>query len=194
MANHIFITRHGETQWNAEKKIQGITDIPLTREGIKQAKELSHKIKEEKLQISEIIYSPLSRAADTARIIAEENNIPLKADPRLMEQNCGVFEGKIWSKNPDYFHEIKKQFASDFDGGESILRFAQRIYNFMDEIKNRALNEDKVFLLVTHGGVVKMVHSYFFSETNEEFCTTITKNCELKKYEFEYHKKCQFSF
>ena len=192
MANYLFITRHGETQWNAEKKIQGITDIPLTPKGIEQAKELSRKIKIEKLQISEIIYSPLSRAADTARIIADENNIPLTEDSRLVEQNCGEFEGQIWNKNPDYFHEVKKQFASDFNGGESVLRFAQRIYNFMDEIKERAINENKVFLLVTHGGVVKMVHSYFFSETADEFCSTVIKNCELKKYDFEYHKKCQF--
>ena len=125
MSNHIYITRHGESQWNIEGKVQGVTDTPLTAKGIEQAHELAKKIKESGLKIDEILYSPLSRATDTAKIVAEENGLPLTLEPRLIEQNFGEYEGHEWKKHPGVFHEAKKQFACDYNGGESMLRLAQ---------------------------------------------------------------------
>ena len=153
MSNYIYITRHGQSQWNVEKKVQGVTDTPLTQQGIEQAHALALKLKEEKIHVDEILYSPLSRAADTARIIAEENKLPLTLEPRLIEQNFGEYEGHEWTKHPGVFHEVKKQF--------------------------------KTFLLVSHGGVVRMFHSYFFSESNEDFVSTSIENCEIRKYVFK---------
>lgn len=167
------------------QKVQGITDTSLTQKGIEQAHELALKIKREKLQIDEILHSPLSRAADTARIIAEENNIPLSLEPRLIEQNFGEFEGHEWGKDHGIFHEAKKQFACDYNGGESMLRLGQRIYNLIDELKARSEKENKTFLLVTHGGIARMFHSYFYSETNEEFSSSDIENCEIRKYSFK---------
>ena len=184
MSNHIYITRHGESQWNLEGKVQGVTDIPLTPKGIEQARQLARKIKETGIKIDEVLYSPLSRAADTAKIIAEENGLPLTLETRLIEQNFGEYEGHEWKKHPGVFHEAKKQFASDYNGGESMLRLAQRIYNLLDELKSRSNTENKTFLLVTHGGIARMIHSYFYSETNEEFSSTETGNCEIKEYCF----------
>lgn len=184
MSNHIYITRHGESQWNLEGKVQGVTDIPLTAKGIEQARQLARKIKENGIKIDVILYSPLSRAADTAKIVAEENGLPLILEPRLIEQNFGEYEGHEWKKHPGVFHEAKKQFASDYNGGESMLRLAQRIYNLLDELKSRSNAENKTFLLVTHGGIARMIHSYFYSETNEEFSSTETRNCEIKEYCF----------
>ncbi|MBQ1643588.1 MAG: histidine phosphatase family protein, partial [Treponema sp.] len=70
-------------------------------------------------------------------------------------------------------------------GGESMLRLGQRIYNLIDELKERSLKENKTFLLVSHGGVVRMFHSYFFSESNEDFVSTSIENCEIRKYVFK---------
>ena len=184
MKSHIYITRHGESQWNVEGKVQGVTDTPLTERGIQQAHELAKKIKESGIKIDEILHSPLSRAADTARIVAEENDLPLTLEPRLIEQNFGEFEGHEWKKHPGVFREAKKQFACDYNGGESMLRLGQRIYNLLDDLKVRSEAENKTFLLVTHGGIARMVHSYFYSETNDEFSTTETGNCEIKEYFF----------
>ena len=184
MSNHIYITRHGESQWNIEGKVQGVTDTPLTAKGIEQAQVLAKKIKETEIKIDEILYSPLSRATDTAKILAEENGLPLTLEPRLIEQNFGEYEGHEWKKHPGVFHEAKKQFASDYNGGESMLRLAQRIYNLLDELKARSQAENKTFLLVTHGGIARMIHSYFYSETNEEFSSTEIGNCEIKEYIF----------
>ena len=184
MSNHIYITRHGQSQWNLEGKVQGITDMPLTAKGIEQAQELAKKIKETGIKIDEVLYSPLSRAADTAKIVAEENGLPLTLEPRLIEQNFGEYEGHEWKKHPGVFHEAKKQFVYDYNGGESMLRLAQRIYNLLDELKSRSQKENKTFLLVTHGGIARMIHSYFYSETNEEFSSTNIDNCQIKEYVF----------
>ena len=67
----IYFARHGETVWNVENKICGMTDSPLTEKGRQQARELGRKVKESGVHIDEILYSPLSRAADTAKAVAE---------------------------------------------------------------------------------------------------------------------------
>ena len=91
---HIYFTRHGQTVWNVENKICGATDSPLTELGHKQAIELGEKIKSENLQIDEILCSPLSRAADTAKHIAEITGVPLRVEQRLKEQNFGKYESR----------------------------------------------------------------------------------------------------
>ena len=74
----IYFARHGETVWNVENKICGMTDSPLTEKGRQQARELGRKVKESGVHIDEILYSPLSRAADTA-----------KACPPAVSPACG---------------------------------------------------------------------------------------------------------
>ena len=77
----------------------GATDSPLNRiSGHKQAIELGEKIKSENLQIDEILCSPLSRAADTAKHIAEITGVPLRVEQRLKEQNFGMNQLKTWRR------------------------------------------------------------------------------------------------
>ena len=74
----IYFARHGETVWNVENKICGMTDSPLTEKGRQQARELGRKVKESGIHIDEILYSPLSRAADTAKAVAEATGLPAR--------------------------------------------------------------------------------------------------------------------
>ena len=76
----IYFARHGETVWNVENKICGMTDSPLTEKGRQQARELGRKVKESGVHIDEILYSPLSRAADTAKAVAEATGLPARQD------------------------------------------------------------------------------------------------------------------
>ena len=87
----IFITRHGQTEWNALGKLQGRKDIKLNEIGREQAVTTSEKIKNEKIDI--IITSPLKRARETAEIINKQFNVEIVEDDRLMERCYGDFEG-----------------------------------------------------------------------------------------------------
>lgn len=89
---HFYFVRHGQTVWNVENKICGTTDSPLTEYGREQARETGRRIIAEGIKADEILYSPLSRAADTARLISEMTGIPCRVEPRLIEQNFGKWE------------------------------------------------------------------------------------------------------
>ena len=176
--DHFYFVRHGETVWNVENKICGATDIELTRKGHEQAVEAGKKILEMGIKADEIISSPLVRASETARHISEVTGIPMRIEPRLMEQNFGRYEST--PRDGAEFHEAKKDMASRFGTGESMLQMAQRIYNLLDDIKAG----DKEYILVAHNGLVRIVESYFREMDNEEFSRMGIKNCEVKRYDF----------
>lgn len=95
---HFYFVRHGQTIWNVENKICGATDIALTEFGHQQAVETGEKILKEGIQADEILYSPLVRAADTAKHISDMTGIPARPEPRLTEQNFGKWESSTrWS-------------------------------------------------------------------------------------------------
>ena len=161
---HFYFVRHGQTIWNVENKICGATDIALTEFGHQQAVETGEKILKEGIQADEILYSPLVRAADTAKHISEMTGIPARPEPRLTEQNFGKWE------------------STARDGGESTLRLAQRIYNLLDEIREES--DEKTYILVAHNGIARVVQSYFHDMTNEEYAAFGVKNCEIVRYDF----------
>lgn len=177
----IFIARHGQTDWNTVPKVQGATDIPLNQRGIEQAHELADFIKNQNYHFDMILCSPLLRALETARIVAETNNIPLKIEPRLIEQNFGKWEG--WeTKKDNTFHLAKQQFVDSYEDGESMMKVAQRIYNLLDELKEK--QTDEKYLLVSHNGIARVVESYFFTMSNDNFASFSLKNCQIKEYSF----------
>lgn len=177
---YFYFARHGQTVWNVENKICGATDIALTEKGQEQARQLGKEIAAAGIHIDEILCSPLMRAADTAHCISEETGVPVRIEPRLREQNFGKYEAT--ARNGEEFQHAKTCFALSYEGGESMIRFCQRIYNLLDDIREESGN--KVYLLVAHNGVARAVQSYFTDMTNEEFAKFGIKNCELKKYEF----------
>ena len=176
----IYFARHGETVWNVENKICGMTDSPLTEKGRQQARELGQKVKESGIHIDEILYSPLSRAADTAKAVAAATGLPARCEPRLREQCFGKYEGT--PRDGAEFRISKTHFADRYDGGESMMQLAQRIYNLLDELRQ---DENKTYLLVAHNGIARVVESYFRDMTNEEYSAAGIKNCELVEYRFE---------
>ena len=88
----VLMTRHGQTDWNVEKRVQGKADIELNATGIEQAKITSEKLKDEKIDI--IISSPLKRAKQTAEIINQTLNCPIIYEDGISERDFGEFEGK----------------------------------------------------------------------------------------------------
>jgi len=91
-----YCSRHGETAFNAEGRVQGQLDIPLSKNGQQQSKALASALSLEPLDA--IVVSPLRRALETAEAIATELQLPLKIDPRLAEINAGIFQGLKWDE------------------------------------------------------------------------------------------------
>ncbi len=177
--SRLYFVRHGETLWNVENKICGATDIALTEKGHAQAVETGRKILEEGIRADLILYSPLQRARDTALHIAEITGMPAKEEPRLIEQNFGIFEST--PRDGAEFLQAKKQFISTYKGGESMLRLAQRIYNLLDELAE----DGRDFMIVAHNGIARVVNSYFCEMTNDEYAAFGIKNCEVREYELK---------
>ena len=174
----IYFVRHGETVWNAENKICGATDSPLTELDHRQAVETAGKIMEMGIKADMILYSPLSRARDTAMHISEVTGIQAREEKRLFEQNFGKYEST--PRNGKEFHEAKKQFLYRYDGGESMFQLAQRVYNLLDELKA----DGRDYILVAHNGIAMVVNSYFYEMTNEEYAAFGIRNCEVREYVF----------
>ncbi|MCQ2501619.1 MAG: histidine phosphatase family protein, partial [Lachnospiraceae bacterium] len=170
---HFYFVRHGQTTWNVANKICGSTDVELTETGRQQAIDTGKMILEQGIKADEILYSPLIRAADTAKYISEATGIPARVEPRLIEQCFGIWEGTS-PRDSAEFKKAKQQFVSRFQGGESMLHLAQRIYNLLDEIK--AESEEKTYILVAHNGIARVVQSYFEDMTNEEYAAYTVKN------------------
>lgn len=177
---HLYFIRHGQTVWNVENKICGATDIELTDLGHQQAIMTGKKIIEEGILADEILYSPLVRASETARHISEITGIPARMEPRLKEQNFGKYEST--PRDGEEFAKAKEQFVSRYEGGESMLHLAQRIYNLLDEIKEES--DQKTYILVAHNGIARVVQSYFHEMTNEEFAKFGVKNCSVLRFDF----------
>ena len=136
----LYFTRHGQTIWNVEGKVCGATDIELTELGHEQAKELGEHIKADKdTKIDEIVASPLVRAKNTAEHISGITGIPMHTDMRVIEQNFGKYEGG--GRRSEEFTAAKNHFVDNFDGGESMLKVAARVFIL---IKNIALMRDNI--------------------------------------------------
>jgi broad specificity phosphatase PhoE len=184
---HIYFVRHGQTYWNVENKVCGRTDIDLTPVGYRQAEKagrlIHEKIKSGEIRIDEILTSPLMRAKHTAEAIAKITGIPLEIEPRLIEQSFGRYEGT--ERDGEEFQLSKQNFADSYSGGESMLRLGQRIFNLLDELKEREEASGKTYLLVAHNGIARMVQAYFHDMTNEEFSRSGIKNCELVRFNFK---------
>ena len=173
----IYVARHGETAWNAENKICGRTDLPLTERGIRQAKLLAERLAD--VHIDRIIASPMIRAQQTAAAVSEVTGIPVQTDPRLIEQNFGIYEGKD-RKDPGYLAN-KRMFAYRYPGGESQMDVAHRVYSLIEELKEKYPNEN--ILLVCHGGVCRSVRTYFEDMTNDEYFYFSEENANARLYE-----------
>jgi len=104
----VYLFRHGETSWNAEGRIQGHLDIPLNSHGREQARRIIGPIR--RLQIEAILSSDLSRAVETAQIVAEPSGIPVYQEVRLREVHFGKLEGLDRT-------QIEAQFGKTFSEG-----------------------------------------------------------------------------
>lgn len=173
----IYAARHGQTQWNLEDKVCGRTDLPLTETGLAQAQLLAGRTKDLKLDL--IISSPMLRARQTAEPTAALHGLDILVDERLIEQDYGIYEGI--SRFDEGFLANKRHFAFRYPGGESMMDVAHRVYGLLEEVREKYAGKN--VLLVCHGGVCRVIRTYFEDMTNDEYFHYSEENAAVREYE-----------
>jgi probable phosphoglycerate mutase len=158
-ATNLLLIRHGETAWNAEHRIQGRLDVPLSTTGVWQTGRLAQRLADE--AIDAVISSDLARAWMTGAPLADARGLTMVPEPRLRERAFGIFEGKtldeIAAGHPD---ELVAWRSRDVDwripGGESGAEFIERVLVALHEIADAYAG--RTVAVVTHGGVLDVVY------------------------------------
>lgn len=155
------LIRHGETAWNAERRLQGHTDTPLNPKGVLQARQMAQALKDINLGFDVLYTSDLKRAADTANAVVELFGVEAQVDSALRERNFGALQGLSITEapllRPDIWQaHIARDLDHDLEGGESIQQFSLRVRNALDSIQKR--HAGKTILVVSHGGTLDMMY------------------------------------
>lgn len=198
----IYIIRHGETEWNMLRKLQGRSDTELNEMGIRLAEITAEALKEIPFDIA--YTSPLKRAYKTAEIIVGDRNIPLIAEERIQEVSFGAYEGLGCSKAnyeiPDpefeYFFQAPEKYVAR-NGAESIEDLCKRTTEFLKEIINNQQLKDKKVLVATHGAALKGLLSSIGNKEKKDFwgmgvhrnCAVTKLNCNEGKIQIVYENK-----
>lgn len=173
----LYVTRHGETPMNVARRVCGRTDLDLTERGVQQAVEAGKSLAG--CGIRRIIASPMIRAQHTARLIAGQIGVEtIETENRLIEQDYGIYENTDWDGAE--FNANKRQFAVRYPGGESMLDLAGRLYPMLDELKAQG---GAPTLLVCHGGICRMIRTYFLDVPNEDYAAFKLSNCAVMEFE-----------
>ncbi|MGZ3182613.1 MAG: histidine phosphatase family protein [Telluria sp.] len=159
----IILIRHGETDWNAARRLQGHTDIALNAAGRRQAEAMGAALASERIDV--VVASDLSRARDTAVALARRHGLPVQVDTRLRERCYGAFEGLLYTeiaaRYPDAFASWQ---ARDADvplppgerPGESFRAFFARTTAAIQEWAAR--HPGRRLAIVAHGGVLECAY------------------------------------
>jgi broad specificity phosphatase PhoE len=160
MSTIIYFTRHGETKWNSEGRMQGQKGSSLTLKGQEQTLKLKDRLKNKKIDI--VYTSNSKRAVETTNILCNGKKIKVIESRELMEMDFGKWEGML-------FDEIKQKYPDNFnyfwnkpllykpEGGESFNELIKRVHTVLDKILDD--NENKSILVVTHTVVLKCILS-----------------------------------
>lgn len=169
----LILVKHAETFENAARITQGQLDTKLSPTGKKQAKKVSERLKDVKIDIA--YSSDLSRALDTCEAILKHHAATkLIATKDLREQAKGKFQGKTQSEKKAMGYDPGQNYATwKPDGGESLTEVWERLIPFVEEIIEK--NKNKTILIVSHGGPIACLLAYFDGKTVNDFGYYLTK-------------------
>lgn len=182
----LYFVRHGETDWNVKKKIQGKTDIPLNENGRRQAEQLAKELKNRQeagtFQVVHAYTSPQLRAAETAQIAADALGVKCSKLEGLMEMDLGEWEGSNWEKIEVEYNDVYDTWNSHrrytkTPQGESYNEVLARTLTALEQILKE--QTDNV-LVVTHSAVLMALRCYIDGRPFEEMVNLYrTKNAEV---------------
>ena len=184
----IFI-RHGETDWNLEKRIQGSSDIELNKNGLEQAKRLGVALQNKHIQIKKIYTSKQKRAEKTAEIVSQYLGKEYEILEGLQEMNLGLWEGNTWTEVQEKYPQehsrwILNRRYTRLQGGESYQDVLDRLLPVLKKIIE--INNADV-LIVTHSALIMSLLSYLrdtsFNQMVENYKVENTQMVEIDSKE-----------
>ena len=183
----LIVVRHGETDWNRIRRLQGHTDIALNAAGVAQAARLARALANE--PIASIHSSDLARTVSTARPIADRLGLEIRIEPLLRERSYGMLEGKtfpeILERHPAEAELLRLRDADwPIPGGESQRAFQRRVIDVVSAIADAA-EAGSTVLIVTHGGVLDMLHRDAFGIALEAERTCAIPNAVINRLTFD---------
>ena len=185
----IYLMRHGETDWNKARRLQGQSDVPLNEYGIELAVRTAEALKDVDFDMA--FCSPLGRAQDTARIVLGDRGIPLYTDIRLKEINFGIHEGICFDaakQNPeDPLHNFfcKPECYLPPSGAESFAQVTGRAQGFLQERILPLEDRCGTVLVVAHGAFNRSLLNAVMGTPLEAFWRISLPNCAVSVLSLE---------
>ncbi len=179
----LYVLRHGMTDWNTIKKLQGQVDIPLNEDGRQMARDAAKRYADVHFDIC--FCSPLVRAKETCDLLLSGRDVPVEYDDRLKEIAFGDYEGLVVTEVGEE-HPVKRAFYDPehfvpAKGGESIRDLIERTRDFLEERVYPLLAEDKDVLVVGHGAMNSSMIVNVKKLPIERFWEEGIENCVLKR-------------
>jgi probable phosphoglycerate mutase len=155
------LVRHGETDWNIERRLQGQIDTRLNETGLNQARKLGEALADTGLRFDALYVSDLLRTRQTAEYIALRSGLGMITTPALRERHFGCFQGLTYPEAEVRMPEAYKLFKArrpDYvpDSGESLMAFSHRVEDFLTRTAQR--HPGQTLLIVSHGGVLDIAY------------------------------------
>ena len=173
----LYLIRHGQTAANQAGLLQGRKDVPLNETGISQAEAAAKRLRDAGIAFAKVYTSPLSRAVQTAKIVAP--GAACAADERLLEMDPGPYEGmSLANPAPEVI-----AFFEDFThvpapaGMESLESVVARMGEFLEEVREEAVLQD--ILISTHAIAMKGALEYLIPESKGSFWSKFLPNCGI---------------
>ena len=191
----IYIVRHGETDNNKKRVLQGRSDLPLNEVGIKQAEKVKEYFAEKDIQFDKVYSSPLIRAIKTAQIItgstqvgsdATDNSadaVPFVLDDHLLEMDYGPYEGCSLLDPPPEIIEFFSDFVNNPapEGMENLSNLVARMGRFMESLKKEG---DQTILISTHAIAMKGILEHLTPESHGAYWNKHITNCAVYRTTF----------
>ncbi|WLI75544.1 2,3-diphosphoglycerate-dependent phosphoglycerate mutase GpmB [Kosakonia sp. H02] len=183
----VYLVRHGETQWNAERRIQGQSDSPLTDKGERQARQVADRAKA--LGITHIIASDLGRTRRTAEIIADVCGCDIMLEPRLRELDMGVLERRHIDSLTEEEEGWRRQLVNGTDNGripdgESMQELSDRMHAALASCLQ--LPEGSRPMLVSHGMALGCLVSTILGLPAYAERRLRLRNCSISRIDYQH--------
>ena len=184
----LYLVRHGETDWNKVRRLQGWTDVPLNEKGRELAYKTAEGLKDVEFDL--LISSPLSRAFETGKIILGDRDVPVITDDRLKEINVGDYDGKFCK--PGNYQVPKEEFDAFYNdpwgmkrmpNGENITDVAKRGTEFLNDILNRPDLQEKTILIATHACILRGILNTLYDDPSDFWQHKLPDNCSVTALE-----------